>query len=374
MTRKLLYLVSHPIQYQAPLLQRIAQVPEFSLRVIFENIPSVETQFDPGFERDILWDIPLRDGYDNITLAETDLAREIADCDVLWLHGWQTPAMRHALKIARKLGKPTLMRGENCDLAMPDGAGIRGVLKRWYLRKIFQRCTAFLTIGSQNEKYYRARGVSPERLFLTPYAIDNGRFADQAAAARPNRTKLKESLGLSADRPVILFAGKLMTRKCPDLLVRALQKTDFKGPSPQLVFVGDGEMLVTLQSLAPDAHFLGFRNQQELPALYDMADLFVLPSLREPWGLAVNEAMACSTAVIVSDQVGSAVDLVSDDCGAVFQAADEDGLSNALARCLEKSEAMGEAAKSNIDMWGFDQDIAGLTAAIGFVTKRGGNG
>ncbi len=372
MTRKLLYLVSHPIQYQAPLLQRVALVPDLSLRVIFENVPSVETQFDPGFKRDIQWDIPLREGFDNITLKETNLEQEISDCDVLWMHGWQSPVMRRALKIARKLGKPILMRGENCDLAMPDGVGLRGMLKRWYIQRIFRYCTAFLTIGSLNERYYRDRGVSPERLFLTPYAIDNDRFSKQAAADRSDRNKFKLSLGLDVDRPVILFAGKLMNRKCPDLLVRAFQKADFKGVTPQLVFVGDGEMLETVKTLAPDAMFLGFRNQQELPALYDMADLFVLPSLREPWGLAVNEAMACATAVIVSNQVGSAVDLVSDQCGAVFTAGDEDGLSEALAHCLVQSETMGEAAKSRIDTWSFDQDIAGLTAAIDFVMKRKG--
>ncbi len=374
MTVKLLYLVSHPIQYQAPLLQRIARVAEVSLRVVFENAASTGPQYDPGFAQEIQWDIPLTEGYDNVSLAETRLEREIDGCDVLWLHGWQSPLMHRALKYASWAGKPVLMRGENCDLAMPDGGGLKGLFKHWYLRWIFGHCGAFLTVGSENEHYYLSRGVSRERLFLTPYAIDNDRFGTEAAACRPQRKTLKVSLGLDPNRPVILFAGKLMQRKCPDLLAQAFQKADFESPLPQLVFVGDGDMHDTLRSLAPEAVFLGFRNQKELPALYDMADLFVLPSVREPWGLAVNEAMACSTAVIVSDQVGCARDLVSGDCGSVFPAGDEEALAEALVRCLTHSDALGQAAKLRIDTWGFDQDLAGLKAAIGYVREGGGDG
>ncbi len=373
MTVKLLYLVSHAIQYQAPLLQRIAKMAGVSLRVVFENDSSPAPLYDPGFEREIQWDIPLRDGYDNISLAETGLEREINDCDILWLHGWQTPVMRRALRHASRAGRPVLMRAENNDLAMPDGPGLRGFIKRRYLHSVFLRCSAFLTIGSANEKYYLARGISPERLFPTPYAIDNERFGMAAENRRAERRDYKISLGLDPDRPVLLYAGKLLRRKRPDLLAKAFQRADFGPLPPQLVFVGDGEMLESLRALAPQAAFLGFRNQRELPALYDMAELFVLPSVREPWGLAVNEAMACSTAVVVSDQVGCAADLVGPDCGVVFAAGDADSLARALVHGLKNAGAMGRAARSRIDNWGFDQDLTGLGAAIEYLTG-GGNG
>ncbi len=371
MTIKLLYVVSHAIQYQAPLLKQLAGQPEITLRVVFEKSAG---DFDPGFNREITWDVPLLEGYDNALLTDTDLAREIAACDVLWLHGWQTPVMRRALILAKRSGKPVLMRGENCQLAMPDGQGVRGMIKRRYLHRIFRRCSAFLSIGSDNEKYYLARGVTTDQIFPTPYAIDNDRFTSGAEAARSGRADYKRSLGLDPDRPVILYAGKLMARKCPDLLVRAVSQAEFGSPSPQLVFVGDGDMRGTLQVQAPEAVFLGFRNQRELPALYDMADVFVLPSFREPWGLAVNEAMACSTPVVVSDQVGCAVDLVGENSGAIFPAGDADSLAKALVDVLKNSTAMGRAAKTRLESWGFDQDIAGIKAAIDHVMKATDHG
>ena len=147
----------------------------------------------------------------------------------------------------------------------------------------------------------------------------------------------------------------------------------FQGLNPALVFVGEGEMGDKLRTLAPDAIFLGFRNQSELAALYDMADVLVLPSGREPWGLVVNEAMACATAVITSDRVGCAGDLVTDDCGIVFPNGDENGLAAALSRCLRNSDAMGRAAQKAIRRWSFDEDLRGLRQAIDYVTQNVGN-
>ncbi len=94
-----------------------------------------------------------------------------------------------------------------------------------------------------------------------------------------------------------------------------------------------------------------------------MADVLVLPSEREPWGLVVNEAMACATAVITSDQGGCAGDLVTDDCGTVFPNGDENGLAAALSRCLRNSDAMGRAARKAIRKWSFEEDVRGLRQA-----------
>ena len=137
--------------------------------------------------------------------------------------------------------------------------------------------------------------------------------------------------GIAPEQKVVLFVGKFMIRKFPDMVVRAISSVDWSGTKPALVFVGSGEMEARLRSMAPEAVFLGFQNQSALPAIYEMADVVVVPSEREPWGLVVNEAMACGTAVIVSDQVGSGVDLINDKCGRIFPTGDVAALSKALA-------------------------------------------
>lgn len=364
---KLTYLVSHPIQYQAPLLQRIARDEDIRLKVIFVNKSAKGPQYDPGFGTSIQWDVPLREGFDNVDLADTGLAGEIRAADIIWLHGWQTRTLRRALGQAHQSGTPVLMRGENCDIAMPDGTGLRRIAKRAYLNRILGRCSAFLTIGSANAKYYLDRGVGEEKLFLTPYAVDNDRFAAQAAAAASSRGECKHRMGLGRDQPVVLYVGKFERRKRADLLTEAFKNARLQDLHPALVLVGEGEMEARLRRLAPEAVFAGFHNQTTLPALYDMADVVVLPSECEPWGLVVNEAMACGTAVVTSDQVGCAADLVTPDCGVVFPSGDADALAAALVHSLKNAPAMGRAAAESIRKWNFEEDLRGLKQAIDYV-------
>lgn len=345
-------------------MRRISAEPHIELRVLFERVMPEHRYYDEGFKREVQWDVPLTEGYEFAALENTSLANEIASCDVLWVHGWQSATLREAIRIASRKGKKVLMRGENSDMAMPDGGVIRTWLKRRYLNRIFENCDAFLSIGSLNRAYYLNRGIDKSRIFLMPYAVDNAAFAKAATVARNDTPGLKERIGIPENVPVILFAGKLSRRKRPDILIRAMDSLRDVSPAPALVFAGDGEMMDELKSQAPNAHFVGFVNQTELPAYYTMADVFVLPSEKEPWGLAVNESMACGTAVVVSDEVGCAADLVDDDTGVVFKTGDVSALSDALRRALINARSMGGAASEKITEWGFEADVAGLNQAL----------
>lgn len=364
------YFVSHPIQYQAPLLRRIAAEPGIRLRVVFENMDTAQTYYDPGFGHSVTWDVPLTDGYEHVPISNTSIDAELADADVIWLHGWQSTTLRRVLRVAHRRQIPVLMRGENCEMAMPDGSGLRGWLKRRYINWIIRRCSAFLCIGTANRAYYLHRGVSPDRLFMMPYAIDNDTFAARADASDEAVQLLRDRLEIADARKVILFAAKLMPRKRADLLIQSTQLLSTDEDAPILVVVGDGVCRSELQSSAPNARFTGFVNQSELPVYYRMADVFVLPSEREPWGLAVNEAMACGTSVVVSDEVGCGPDLVNDTTGRTFPAGDANALAAAICECLENSEILGANARTHILDWGYTADIYGLKAALNWVREH----
>jgi len=201
-----------------------------------------------------------------------------------------------------------------------------------------------------------------------PYCVDNNYFQVQARAA--DKVRLRTELGLDG-RPVILFASKLIARKHGDDLLRAYGRLD--GPKPYLLFVGDGEQWAELTRIAQyncfsAVRFLGFRNQSELPAFYALADIFVLPSVDETWGLVVNEAMNAGCAIVVSDQVGSGADLVKDgENGFVFAARDVAALADALRATLadDRYRAMGQRSLDVIAGWGIEANVAGLSAALG---------
>jgi len=363
---RLLYVVSHPIQNQAPLLRLIAAQPDIALTVLFERIPADE--LDPGFGRPVTWDIPLLEGYRSDRLTPLSLVRCLRDCDAVWIHGWQGWRRKLVLLAAKLCTRPVLMRGENWLGAMPDPAGWRGTLKRVYLRAIFRLCEGFLAIGRRNGEYYTRLGVAAGRIFPMPYAVDNELFA-RMADADPKATRRR--LGLPDHRQIVLYAGKLLRRKHPHTLLAAWRRA-FPEPEarPLLVYVGDGEMMPALRAAGADVHCLGFRNQTEMPALYAMADVFVLAAEREAWGLAINEAMACGSAVIASAECGATDDLVDDSVGAVVRPADVEDLAAALSRVMPRAGDLGLAARRRIAIWDFTADLRGLRQALAAVARR----
>ena len=369
---RLCYLVSHPIQYQAPLLRRIAEIPDIELTVAFETLVTASAYHDDGFGCVVEWDLPLTEGYPyQIASGKKDIENLLKTSDVLWVHGWDSMLRRKTLSMASKACIPTLMRGENTLAAMPEGHGLPRFLKRHYLQRIFHNCSGFLCIGTDNRRYYESYGIDMTRLFSMPYTVDNEYFSTQAKAAASRRRDFRQKLGLQPNRPIILFAGKLQQRKHPLNLFKAWKQLDHdKTRQPYLIYVGDGAERATLETLsAPEKSIkiLGFRNQSELPAFYDLADVFVLPSEREPWGLSINEAMACNTAVIASDHCGCSIDLLDESCGIIVPVGDVEALTSALSNILAKpgrAVLMGEAARDKVSQWSFDQSIEGLTTAI----------
>ncbi len=361
---KLAYFVSHPIQYQAPLLRRIAQEPGIDLTVYFASDHSMRGYRDEGFGVEVAWDVPLVEGYRHEFLprrgtdgqaAGPGFARpwnsgifdrlERGHFDAVWVHGYHTATQLRAIVAASTLRVPVLLRAESTLGDRPRG-GARLMAKAAFFCFLRQHIQAVLPIGTANARYWR-HYVGPEvPSFPVPYAVDNHFFQQRAQAAEAGREELRRELALEPGRPVILFASKLQPRKrCGDLIaaVRALKQSgDKERHRPYLLVVGDGEERTRLEQEAtdcPEVRFLGFRNQTELPRFFDLCEVFVLPSVDEPWGLVVNEAMNAARAVIVSDAVGCQEDLLCDGVnGCVFPARDVKALAGALERVLGSPE------------------------------------
>jgi glycosyltransferase involved in cell wall biosynthesis len=137
--------------------------------------------------------------------------------------------------------------------------------------------------------------------------------------------------------------------------------------------VGDGGSRLELERNATATgwkaiKFVGFRNQTEMPAFYDLCDVFVIPSMMEPWGLVVNEAMNAGKAIIASDRVGCAPDLVRRSNGFIFKAGDVADLARTLRDTLadpQRCAEMGRQSLEIINHWSFAEDLQGLHTALG---------
>jgi glycosyltransferase involved in cell wall biosynthesis len=387
-TVKLSYLVSHPIQYQAPMLRRIAQEPGIDLTVLFLESYSLGAYRDPGFGQKVEWDVPLLEGYKSLFLksGEKDdprFARFLTDrsfTDVLWTHGYHTRPLLKAISSAKRARIRVMIRSENQRACVQRDPGIRGAIKEQVVRQVLKRADALLPIGTLNAAYYRSLGAHDGKMFQVPYAVENERFIGAAREASAHREQLRQELGLQPGRPVILYAHKFLKRKRARDLYEAFRLLT-RRPRPYLLFIGDGEERAALQGKAQsegehDVHFLGFRNQTELPRFYDLCDVFVLPSEKEQWGLAINEAMCAGRAIVVSDEVGCGPDLVKDDAnGFVYRVGEVKELASCLDKTLwdrSRTEAMGEASLAIIGSWSYEEDVIGLRAAIAFVLKEQG--
>jgi glycosyltransferase involved in cell wall biosynthesis len=386
---RLAYFVSHPIQYQAPLLRAIAAEPDVSLKVFFYSDFSLQAYQDIEFGRTVKWDVPLTEGYDfelldcwgskqRESLLKQPIAKNImtqleqGQFDAVWVHGWSWLCSLQAILAAEKLGIPIFLRGESNGLKEPMQP-VKRLAKKTFLDWLFAKVSGFLCIGSLNRQFYQSYGIEKDKLFDFPYAVDNDFFQKQARLTQADRDELRQSLNLELDRPIILYAAKLIEKKRPqDLLAayRSLSKDNQSEPNPYLLFVGDGNLRSQLEAEAKatgwnSIRFLGFRNQSEIPKFYDLCDVFVLPSDFEPWGLAINEVMNAGKAVVVSDCVGCAPDLIVDkQNGRIFPVSDVNALAESIQWAIANTESAGQASLKRIQNWSFRENIVGLKTSL----------
>jgi glycosyltransferase involved in cell wall biosynthesis len=372
---------SHPIQYQGPLYRYLAGAG-LPLHVFFLDDRGVRATYDPGFGLDVAWDISLLDGYPHTFLRNRGrkkapesffgllnprLTHELTPgrFGALLIHGWRSASMLLALGLGRFRHIPVLYRADTSE--PPDKkARLAGPAFRHTL-------SACLATGTLNRRFYRELGFPDERLFTVPHAVDNDRF--QAVAASMTPAAARRALDLPADGPIVLFVGKLVRWKRPELLLEAFRAANH--PDAHLVYVGDGDMRASLGAAAGDSsnvHFLGFLNQAAIPLAYRASDMLVLPSSHEPWGLAVNEAMNFGIPTVVSDRVGCGPDLVEPGrTGEVFENGSARSLAGAMDRLLSSvalRRREGEAALHLISRWGFPECAEGIEAALAAVTSR----
>lgn len=342
--------------------------------------------------------------------------------DAILVYGWSY--WSHLTIMYHFKGKiPVYFRGDSTLL--DQQLGFKNILKSIFLKWVYHHVDAAFYVGQANKSYFKKYGLKTNQLVFAPHAIDNDRFAKHRNIEAKN---LREKLAIESDHILILFAGKLEPKKNPMLLLNAfLQLKDEKA---HLLFVGNGVLEESLKlkvkslksgvngpelgvhsleieggvpkfqvessrlkvkSLEEDKsllrqtqddnlsvknekqktniHFMDFQNQTQMPAIYQACDLFCLPSKGpgETWGLAVNEAMACGKAILVSDKVGCAEDLVNEQNGCVFESENLIDLTQKLIALTNDQyilKKMGENSVKNIQNWSFERQVNAISTYV----------
>ncbi|NJN28577.1 MAG: glycosyltransferase family 4 protein [Cyclobacteriaceae bacterium] len=385
--KRLALITTHPIQYNAPFYKLLTERGKVRLKVFYTWPQAIEGFDDPDFGTKVKWDIPLLEGYDweavnNVSKKPSSKKWGGIDCpnlidkinayqpDAVMVYGWNLKSHFHVMRHFKN-HTPVWFFGDSTLL--DEKPGWRKWIRRLWLTWVYRHIDRAFYVGSNNKAYFIAHGLKEEQLVFFPHAVDNERFFDNEERQYEKRAQqMRKELGFQENDNVILFAGKLEVKKDPLLLLAAVQQVNTTTDrSVKLLFVGNGPLESELRARTvnnPYVKFLPFQNQSIMPVVYRLGNVFCLPSRGpgETWGLAVNEAMACGRPVIVSNQVGCAVDLIMDNInGKIVYAGDRNSVISAIAEIEPVSlSQMGRQSAIHVIKWNYAKKAEAVENAI----------
>ena len=323
-----------PSPYQRDLFAALAQSPQINLQVyyleagVWDSPWSQVTlepyeQILPGFH--IAWGIA--------RFPVNWHLPQLKNIDVVVLNGYQSLITQWILnQFADRT--PCIFWGETM---VADSVGVKGKLQK-ALAQGLAKCRAIAAIGSRAQQDYQKRFPN-HSIFNVPYYCNLAPFASPIQRPR--------------DPVTILFCGQMIQRKGVDLLLQAFDRLVQSGSDARLLLVGrEAELPEMMQVLSPKTQqqieYAGFHDPEYLPQFFEQADLFVLPSRYDGWGVVVNQALGAGLPIVCSDAVGAALDLVEPGVnGQIVPAGDAEALYQALMGYLRAPEQLQIASQAS---------------------------
>lgn len=367
--------------YRIPVLNALARRPEIELEVLFlsENDPTLRQwkvyKDEIKFQYSVLpsWRRRLG-GYNLLINRGVHSTLNRMKPDVVLCGGYNYLASWSAAYWARVHRVPLLLWSESTAWDRRRGYCFVEFMKAHFLRL----CAAFVVPGKSSLNYLKDLGIAEQRIFTAPNAVDTALFAKLAEAARRDASQVRARNRLPSR--YFLFVGRTVKDKGVFELLNAYAQLDAGlRSSLGLVFAGNGsnnqELVERAAKIVPGTiRFLGFVHREQLPEIYGLADGFIFPTQSDPWGLVVNEALACGLPVIVTSVAGCALDLVRDGWnGFVVPPRDASSLALAMAAMAEdaaKRVEMGSNSRKRIEAYSPAAWANGMFKAVESVCRQ----
>lgn len=355
---RLAAIVTHPIQYFAPVFRCLSQCPDLKFKVFFGCDHGVTAFEDPTFKVPLRWDCDPISGFDYefistgavsnlkglsgiyLAIRATQLIRDYKP-DAVLIFSYLPTFITASTVLLHLTGHQLLLRAETTDDALIRSS-FKDAVRKVVLNNYYRQFSHFFPIGTNSTNHYLRMGVKADDLTMVPYAIDVDFFQQQVDRWLPQREGLRAKNGINPQDQVLMYCGKMFPPKNPLMIPEALSHlSDSEKQGLWLIAVGDGVLRSQFEAmskaqLGERAIFVGFKNQSELGEYYAMADTLVLPSQSgETWGLVVNEALQFGLRVIASDKVGSSRDLITNtNRGWVFPSGDAEKLAKVISQAV----------------------------------------
>ena len=286
--------------------------------------------------------------------------------------GYSHPTLLFALFYCLVTGTPFVLQGESH--VVQQRHPLKRALKRCLLFPLLRRARAAFATGRKATDYWVDAGIPRERVFTLSNTPDIDFFLKESESGTGRREVVRKDLGLSRHRTGI-FVGRFVEVKGVENILEAMAGLSSE-KQPQLLLVGDGPLKSRYENIIQrhnlPVRLVGFQQKDQLPELYAAADFFILPSLSEPWGVVVNEAMACGLPLLLSDQVGAAYDLLEEGRnGFMIPAGDTAAWRKALVTMMELTDAelnrMGAASRELIRPWNHQVNVKNVLECVRMV-------
>jgi len=278
--------------------------------------------------------------------------------DVVHVFGFRDPVGTGVATWARLRRVPYVFEGMGMVAPKHRKVFLKRALDATAFRGVLPGATLLVAASEVEAREYRAAGIADDAIVVRPHG-----FPEVSREHGPAARRLRERVGLDDSARVVLNVGRIAHGKGLDLLVHIATQL----PDAHVVIVGpdgghgvDRELLALRDRLGVSGrvHFVGPVTREELPGVYADADVFVLPSAYENFGMVAAEAAAAGAAIVVTDRCGVA------ECfagrGAVVVPYDETHLRNALARLLDDSDLrrrLGDEAREVAEEWSWPRVV-----------------
>jgi glycosyltransferase involved in cell wall biosynthesis len=340
--------------YRIPVFNALAQHPDIELKVIFlaKTDPSTRQwrvyADEIRFTYEILpsWRTRLKK-YNLLLNQKVVASLQKANPVAIVCGGYNYLASWQALRWAKQNDVPFLLWCESTANDKRAGHRLVESLKR----NFFDKCVGCIVPGIASGEYACQMGISPENIFVAPNAVDNDLFGSRAEEARRNAAWVRHELNLP--ERYFIFAGRLVKSKGVFETLEAYSGLDQNLRSQVgLVFAGDGPLRLELERVAKSIHpgtirFSGFVQRDDLANYYGLADCLVFPTQSDPWGLVVNEAMACGLPVICGRPAGCAADLVKSN-GRLIDSRNVEQLAHAMEELASDEGLLRQMSRESL--------------------------
>lgn len=388
---RLAIVVSHPIQHFVFFYRAIAAEPDIDLTVLYAAPIGIKSYYDQEMQTRIAWKGDLLSGYDHKFLEPeqgdrqpgifspnaTRLAEELDAVrpDAVLVYGYAQINAFRALEWCLRNHVPAMMIGDS-ELLRPR-SGLLSAAKRLLLPLVLRRYSAFLGVGDRNEQFWEHHGIPRERIFRSPFTIDEASYRKADADRKDLRAAVRREFGIPDDAVVALFVGKLSARKRPgDLVDAAALASRRSGKEVIALLAGNGEEMPALKARVDaeglPARLAGFVNLDKLPGLFAASDIFAHPSAADPHPLVCSEAAIMGLPMVISDRVGAVgpTDIAREgDNTLVYPVGDVPAMADALSAIATDAALAGRMSRRSRDIFGeldIVRSVSGLRAAMAF--------